>query len=148
MAIFPQRPRSRGSTGRSALEPSGNTSFDSVSQGNLITCRTLVLLWVAAALNAWWILEQPKNSLMQELPAFQSFMNRVKTYRFHMKMSEYGGPTEKPTWLYSGYLACSIKLMSTISFIFWVFSEGLCLYLICLWAFPFISKYQKVIPYG
>ena len=70
-----------------------------------------MLLWVAAALNAWWILEQPKNSLMEELPAFQCFMAKIKTYRFHLKMSEYGGPTEKPTWLYSGYLAHSIRLV-------------------------------------
>ena len=60
-------------------------------------------------MNVWWILEQPKNSLMQELPAFQCFMNRVKTYRFHMKMSHYGGPTEKPTWLYSSYSIFKIR---------------------------------------
>ena len=71
--------RSRGSTGRSALTPSGNQSFESVKSGNLIANRTLCLLWVAAALQCWWILEQPKNSLMQDLPAFQAFMKHVTT---------------------------------------------------------------------
>ena len=100
--IFPCPPRSRGSTGRSALAPGGNETFESVRAGNMIACRTLVLLWVAAALQIFWVLEQPKNSLMEALPAFQAFMKRVRTFRHHIKMIEYGGPTEKPTWLYSG----------------------------------------------
>ena len=100
--IFPCPLRSRGSTGRSSLSPGGNEAFESVRAGNLIACRTLVLLWVAAALQIFWVLEQPKNSLMEALPAFQAFMKRVRTFRRHIKMIDYGGPTEKPTWLYSG----------------------------------------------
>ena len=96
--------RSRGSTGRTALDASGNESYPSVSEGNLIASRTLVLLYIAAALQVWWILEQPVNSLMQDLPAFQFFMKQVKTWRYAMKMFDFGGPTDKPTWLYSGRL--------------------------------------------
>ena len=103
--------RSRGSTGRSALMPSGNQSFESVKSGNLIANRTLCLLWVAAALQCWWILEQPKNSLMQDLPAFQAFMKHVTTYRHHIRMQDYGAPTEKGTWLYSGFLPSTSNLL-------------------------------------
>lgn len=109
-------PRSRGSTGRTSIEPEGNMSFQSVVDGNLMAARTLCLLYVAAALGAWWILEQPVNSLMQELPSFQSFAKRVKVWRHNICMKDYGGPTSKPTWLYSG-----------TSFHFWkilVFSFG------------------------
>lgn len=67
-----------------------------------MAARTLVLLYVAAALQVWWILEQPCNSFMQELPAFKFFMKQVKTYRHSINMKNYGGPTLKPTWLYSG----------------------------------------------
>jgi len=37
-------------------------SFQSVVDGNVMAARTLCLLYVAAALGAWWILEQPVNS--------------------------------------------------------------------------------------
>ena len=30
------------------------------------------------------------------------FMKQVKTYRYSLNMEDYGGPTKKPTWLYSG----------------------------------------------
>ena len=90
------------STGRTAGTPTGNPDFPSVRAGNYIACRTLVLVWIAAALQAWWILEQPKNSLMQDLPAFKALMRNVRTFRHHILMKHYGGPTDKPTWLYSG----------------------------------------------
>lgn len=95
-------PRSRGSTGRTTIEPEGNQSYESVWKGNVIAARTLVLMYVAAALGAWWVLEQPVNSLMQELPCFQRFSKQIKTYRYSLCMKDYGGPTTKPTWLYSG----------------------------------------------
>ena len=66
--------------------------------------RTLVLLYIAAALQAWWLLEQPCNSFMENLPAFRCFMRQVTTYRHSICMRDYGGPTLKPTWLYSGNL--------------------------------------------
>ncbi|CAK9023459.1 unnamed protein product, partial [Durusdinium trenchii] len=57
----------------------------------------------------WWILEQPKGSCMEDHPAFQYFMRQVTTFRHYMTMGEYGGPTQKPTWLYSG-LKCIEEL--------------------------------------
>ena len=96
--------RSRGSTKRTLADPEGDLSAPSVRQGNLILGRTLVLLWVAASLGVWWVLEQPVGSLMQEHPAMREFMRFVRTYRKHIYMGDYGGETKKPTWLYSGRL--------------------------------------------
>ena len=103
MKLNPQ-PRSRGTTKRSLSNPEGDTNAPSVADGNTILVRTLICLWVCAALQVWWVLEQPKGSLMQEHPAFQQFMRRVQTFRYYLAMRDYGGPTQKPTWLYSGYL--------------------------------------------
>ena len=83
-------------------DPEGNVDAPSVKAGNLILGRTLILLWVAAALHTWWVLEQPKGSLMQEHPSMKEFMKAVTTFRKHINMSDYGGDTTKPTWLYSG----------------------------------------------
>ena len=103
-------PRSRGTTHRSHLRPWGHTAYSSVRMGNLIANRTLILLYVCAALQVWWLLEQPKGSLMQELPSFQMFMKQVRTYRHYMCMEHYGGATQKPTWLYSGTHDCLEQL--------------------------------------
>ena len=103
-------PRSRGSTGRTAGDPEGNLDAPSVQAGNEIACRTLVLLWICAALQVWWVLEQPTNSLMEGIPAFQAFMKSVKVFRKSICMQDYGGPTKKPTWLYSGVLTYLVYL--------------------------------------
>ena len=69
--------------------------------GNVLCARTLLVLMVAATLGCWTILEQPQNSLMECHPAFQQHLAMVKTVRATMNMGDYGGPSAKPTWLYS-----------------------------------------------
>ena len=93
--------RSRGSSGRTVCEPMGNLSHESVRTGNYIAVRTLIVLIVVAALQCWTILEQPKNSIMELHPAFQQYLSMVQCWRAHIQMRDYGGPTAKPTWLYS-----------------------------------------------
>ena len=85
----------------SAVRPLGNASHDSVSQGNTITARTLVLAFVCAALQCWWFLEQPKGSLMEMHPLFQQFLARVDVYKQFIRMADFAHGCEKPTWLYS-----------------------------------------------
>lgn len=58
-------------------------------------------MMVAVALQCWAVLEQPKGSIMEKLPAFQEYLSMVETWRAHILMKTYGGPTAKPTWLYS-----------------------------------------------
>ncbi|CAJ1372520.1 unnamed protein product [Effrenium voratum] len=92
---------SRGSTGRSLGNPGGDPRFPATNSGNVLCSRTLVLLWIAAALQCWWVLEQPQGSLMEHYAPFQAFLKRVRAWRHRMKMLDYGGPSAKPTWLYS-----------------------------------------------
>ena len=82
-------------------QPLGAEQFESVKEGNIICVRTLVIMMVAAALHCWTILEQPKGSLMEMHPAFQEYLSLVECWRASINMSTYGGPTLKPTWLYS-----------------------------------------------
>ena len=92
--------RSRGSTKRSPSRPLGETSYPSVSLGNLLLCRTLILLCVAQALKVFWVLEQPKGSLMQHHPQFEEIMRMVDMYKHTISMKRFGAPSSKPTWLY------------------------------------------------
>lgn len=84
--------------------------LNSWCDGNMIAARTLVLCYIAAALAAWWVLEQPTNSIMEELPCFKWFTRQVSTFRHSINMCDYGGPTKKPTWLYSGFLGVNLVL--------------------------------------
>lgn len=72
--------------------------------GNLLASRCLVLCLIACAKGVWFVLEQPRTSIMESHPLFQAFLKLVTTRKYVMKMSDYGGPTQKPTILYSSNL--------------------------------------------
>ena len=96
--------RSRGSTGRSKRCPQGNANAPSVRVGNLQASRCALLLLFAAAKQVWWLLEQPKGSLLQDFPLMNQVMRQLGAVRKQFRMKGYGAPTEKPTWLYSSIL--------------------------------------------
>ena len=82
-------PRNRGTSERTHLNPSGQTRHKSVRDGNWICGRTLVLLYIAAALQTWWLLEQPVNSFMEHLPAFKMFhapSDHIPTLDLHARL--------------------------------------------------------------
>ena len=70
ISLFP-RVRSRGTIKRSPTHPLGEESYPSEVLGNLLLCRTLVILCVSQALGCFWLLEQPKGSLMEAHPFFR-----------------------------------------------------------------------------
>ncbi|CAL1142985.1 unnamed protein product [Cladocopium goreaui] len=96
---------SRGSTGRTRTNPMGDSSCRSTRLGNLLTARTLILLWVLAAKGCWWIVEQPSSSLMEFHVLFQRFLSLIRVRRLSICMADYGSPTLKPTYLYSSHHA-------------------------------------------
>lgn len=96
---------SKGTTKRTASNPGGDESCPSVVAGNELMSRTLTLLWVCASLSIWWVLEQPKGSIMEMTAPFQYFIHKISTYRSHIAMKEFGAPSLKPTWLYSSTCA-------------------------------------------
>ncbi len=94
-------PRSRGSTGRTLANPLGWTSAPSVQCGNLMVSRCAVLLLLASCKGIWWILEQPRGSLLEHHPLMQQVFRRVRVWRQHVRMIEFAASTDKGTWLYS-----------------------------------------------
>ena len=54
----------RGTSGRNAERPMGNTVVESVKHANTIVSKTVLLIMVAACRHATWTTEQPMSSLM------------------------------------------------------------------------------------
>ena len=82
--------------------PLGDTSVPCVANGNVMVARCCLLILLAASRGVFWILEQPRGSLLDQHPAFQLLMRKIRIFRKHIRMSDYGGLTDKGTWLYSG----------------------------------------------
>ncbi|CAK8998358.1 unnamed protein product [Durusdinium trenchii] len=92
---------SRGSTKRSRALPLGNTGAPSVRLGNLMVGRCALLLLLAAARGVWWVLEQPKGSLLEYHPAMQRVLRRIRVWRKYVRMADYAAASDKGTWLHS-----------------------------------------------
>ena len=61
----------------------------------------MLLIYICAALQVWWILEQPKGSLMEYHPLFQQVLRVTDVFKLFTRMRDFGHGSEKPTWLYS-----------------------------------------------
>lgn len=103
--------RSRGSTKRSRTSPLGERSFPSVAMGNLQASRVAILLLLCAARSVFWVVEQPKGSLLELHPLIQKVFKMINAYKLHIRMGDYGGETLKPTWLYSGLTETNLNLL-------------------------------------
>ena len=93
--------RARGSTHRSLGRPLGDDSLPACRIGNQMVARCCLLIMLAASRGIWWVLEQPRGSLLQYHPAFEMVSKLPKIYRKHIRMGDFGSATEKGTWLYS-----------------------------------------------
>lgn len=94
---------SRGTTQRSRTKPLGRTDYPSVRLGNLLFCRALILVILAACKGCMWVLEQPGSSTMEWHPLFQRMMKMIEVRKMFISMCNFGGPTRKPTILYTGH---------------------------------------------
>ena len=93
--------RSRGSTKRSRRNPDGDTSSPAVSAGNLQAAGVALLLLLAASRQIWWMVEQPRGSLLQESRLLKRVFHMLRTFRKPFNMGSFGSATKKPTWIYS-----------------------------------------------
>ena len=89
----------RASSGRSEQNPLGFPNRPSNSQGNTMTARMAVCLWLLTCKQCTWVLEQPRSSLMEWHPYLQELKevfgwNAINTY-----MGGFGAATQKPTKL-------------------------------------------------
>lgn len=94
--------RSRGTTKRSSSNPMGDPSVKSVSEGNQMVSRCALLLIIAFCRGLFFVLEQPRGSLLEVHPATQKIFRKFQVYRKAIKMGNFGAGSDKPTWLYSG----------------------------------------------
>lgn len=98
--------RNVGTSKRSTSRPFGEEKYSSVHMGNVLASRTLLLMMVAHTLGCVFILEQPKGSLMENLPTFQELLQKIPIWRHTLQMGHYGAPSKKPTWLYCSLSTC------------------------------------------
>eukprot|EP00438_Fugacium_kawagutii_P033940 Skav225797 [mRNA] locus=scaffold396:178895:179188:- [translate_table: standard] len=96
-----------GSTYRTRTNPLGRKDSKAVQAGNLMAARALVLMLLCSAKGIFWCLEQPRASTMEYFPLFQALLKLVTVRRVTFRMSLFGGPTPKPTILYSSSLVAS-----------------------------------------
>ena len=90
---------SRGSTYRTAFNAMGDLGLDCVRKANVMVSRVMLLCWLHCAMKAFWVLEQPVNSLMEMHERFQELASKIKIYRTTIHMGRFGGALLKPLWL-------------------------------------------------
>ena len=71
----------RHTSGRSRLDWEGHTWVPSVRDGDLMVSRTILLLWVLAAMGCVYILEQPQGSILDAHARFQEFIKEHVVWR-------------------------------------------------------------------
>lgn len=80
--IFPYicmwQARSRHTSGRDVLRRYGNVRYVFVEEGNALTYRCLPIVIVATWRKLRWILEQPSDSCLSDLPRFQWMLSVVE----------------------------------------------------------------------
>ena len=96
-------------------EPLGDDSVNCVAIGNVMVARCVLIILLAASRGIFWVLEQPRGSLLEMHPAFQLLMRKLRVWRKALNMAAFGGESEKPTWLYSGQDSQVIVVMSIFS---------------------------------
>ena len=91
----------RGTSLRSSGRRLGDTLRQQVRDANCMVARVVLLAILTTCRGLVWIIEQPANSLLEKHPRFQLLLSRMPVYRITTYMQAFGGPSLKPTWLYS-----------------------------------------------
>ena len=84
----PLQLRSRAVSGRTVIHPHGNVGYPFVAKGNLLLCRSIMLLLVAASRGCRFLLEQPGQSCLSLHPRWQWFVDRVSVALLHLRILE------------------------------------------------------------
>ena len=70
--------RSRHTSGRSFLTPTGDPNRGFVREGNLLSARVAILIHVCAARGLRWLLEQPSGTILAHMPWYQRLWAEVE----------------------------------------------------------------------
>ena len=93
----------RSTSGRSLSNIMGNLARDYVRSANQQVSRAILVCLLLTAKGTFWILEQPKGSLMEHHGRFQWLARRLGLFRVGFSMAKFGGETRKDTWCYSPF---------------------------------------------
>jgi len=66
-----------------------------------MAARLALICWLAFSLKLWVVIEQPAGSCLWDYGRFQELAASFDVWRHSVFMQNYGGPTAKPTWLWS-----------------------------------------------
>lgn len=94
-------PTCRFTSGRCCLIPYGYEGLDFVTLGNILGCRTILMCVVASFMGLRWLLEQPSESNLEDLPEFQFLLTIVQVFSGRFYMGIFGANTPKRHVLYS-----------------------------------------------
>ena len=92
-----------GTSRRCRGRPLGAQSVRSVHAANVMVARMVLLLLLLHAVGMFFLVEQPRGSLMEKHPSFQWLLGVVKIWKKSFLMKNFGARTEKGTWLYSNH---------------------------------------------
>ena len=105
---------SRGSTGRSKLNPGGRLQYQSVRDANTIIFRVAILMLVAIAKGMSYLVEQPGSSLLEWFEVFAKVLGLSLARRIYTWMGAFGAPTPKATLLWSNNVPFLMTLKRNI----------------------------------
>ena len=91
----------RGTSLRSEGDPLGDLRKPQVRAANMMVSRCILLIYLLEAKGCTWSLEQPCSSCLYCHPRFQQMLADMRCYRVCLKMGDFGGPTAKPSLIYS-----------------------------------------------
>lgn len=95
----------QGTAKRTRAIPLGDRGLECVRSGNEMVSKLMLLIYIAITRGLFFCIEQPKGSLMERHPRFLAMIKQFGWWRKYVEMQNYGGPTPKGSWLYSGH-AC------------------------------------------
>ncbi|CAE7576215.1 unnamed protein product [Symbiodinium sp. CCMP2592] len=103
---------SRPSTRRSYANPEGFEGYEKVRTANLMAARSAFLCLLAAALGQWWVIEQPRTSLLLQSQRFKWLRDKLQVYRLDLWMALFGSRTPKRSSLWSNSRVISLFFSS------------------------------------
>lgn len=69
--------RSRATSGRSWIKPSGNEEYAFVREGNVLASRVALLVHLASSLGVMWFIEQPGTSILMAHPRINNLFRTI-----------------------------------------------------------------------
>lgn len=91
---------SRSTTRRSLTNPYGDTSVETVREGNQVNSRVAMICAICSMLGIAWAIEQPASSLFFHTDLMRAIVAEDNAWQRHFFMKAFGHSNSKPTLLF------------------------------------------------